>query len=74
MNSFFGWIGGKKLFKKEVIERFLQNVNRYIEAFGGAGWVLFDKDKYTSFEIYNDYNSDLVNLFRCKHHRPELQR
>ncbi len=75
MNSFFGWIGGKKLLKKEIIERFPQHFNRYIEVFGGAGWVLFDKDKHTSFEIYNDYNSDLVNLFKCvKHHRPELQR
>ncbi len=26
-------------------------------------------------EVYNDYNSELVNLFRCvKHHTPELQR
>ena len=33
------------------------------------------KDRHAEIEVYNDYNSDLVNLFRCvKHHCPELQR
>ncbi|WP_349239052.1 DNA adenine methylase [Petroclostridium sp. X23] len=37
--------------------------------------VLFYKDKHADMEVYNDYNSELVNLFRCvKYHRPELQR
>lgn len=43
--------------------------------FGGAGWVLFHKDKHANYEVYNDYNSELVNLFRCvKYHREELQK
>jgi DNA adenine methylase len=75
MNSFISWIGGKKLLKKEIINRFPEKFNRYIEVFGGAGWVLFGKDKIANMEVYNDYNSDLVNLFRCvKFHCGELQR
>lgn len=75
MNSFIGWIGGKKLLRKEIIKRFPEKVDRYIEVFGGAGWVLFGKDKHADIEVYNDANGDLVNLYRCvKYHCGELQR
>lgn len=43
MNSFIAWIGGKKLLRKAIIERFPESFDRYIEVFGGAGWVLFGK-------------------------------
>ena len=46
MNSYISWIGGKKLLKKKIIEQFPENFDRYIEVFGGAGWVLFDKDRH----------------------------
>lgn len=75
MNSFISWIGGKKLLRKDIISRFPDNYNRYIEVFGGAGWVLFCKDKHANMEVYNDANSELVNLFRCiKFHAGEVQR
>ena len=75
MNSFISWIGGKNYLKKEIVKRFPNEFNRYVEVFGGAGWVLFYKDKHANEEIYNDFNSDLVNLFRClKYHKDELQR
>ncbi|QNU66906.1 DNA adenine methylase [Ruminiclostridium herbifermentans] len=75
MNSFIGWIGGKKLLRKEIVSRFPEKFDRYIEVFGGAAWVLLYKDKHAEMEIYNDYNSDLVNLYRCiKYHCKELQR
>lgn len=75
MNSFFGWIGGKKLLRKEIVGRFPKEFDRYIEVFGGAGWVLFYKEKHADLEVYNDANSDLVNLFRCvKYHCAELLR
>lgn len=75
MNSFISWIGGKNYLKKEIIKKFPDKFDRYIEVFGGAAWVLFYKDKLVGLEVYNDYNSDLVNLFKCvKYHRPELQR
>ena len=40
MNSFIAWIGGKRLLRKAIIERFPEEgFDRYIEVFGGAGWV-----------------------------------
>ena len=43
---------------------------RDIEPFGGSCAVLLGKDKPDPFEVYNDYNSNLVNLFRCMRDRP----
>ncbi|WP_113675720.1 DNA adenine methylase [Vallitalea guaymasensis] len=75
MNSFIGWIGGKNYLKKEITKRFPKEFSKYVEVFGGAGWVLFYKDEHAKTEIYNDFNSELVNLFKCiKYHRPEVQR
>lgn len=65
MDSFITWIGGKKLLRKEIVKRFPQYISRYVEVFGGAAWVLFYKEKYAEQEVYNDINSDLVNLFQC---------
>ncbi len=71
MNSFISWIGGKKLLKRKIIEQFPKDISRYIEVFGGAGWVLFDKEKHADMEVYNDTNGNLVNLFRCVKYHPE---
>ncbi len=73
MNSFISWIGGKKLLRKEIVEQFPQKgtFNKYVEVFGGAGWVLFAKDRHAETEIYNDINGNLVNLFRCAKYHPE---
>lgn len=75
MNSFIPWIGGKRLLRKTIIEMFPKNFDRYIEVFGGAGWVLFAKDKHANLEIYNDYDGQLANLFRCvKYHPDEVKK
>lgn len=75
MNSFISWIGGKKLLRKKIMEQFPEDFDRYIEVFGGAGWVLFGKEKHADMEVYNDLNGDLVNLFRCvKYHPDALQK
>jgi len=75
LNSFISWIGGKKLLKRHIVDMFPENTDRYVEVFGGAAWVLFHKDKHADLEVYNDYNGELVNLFRCvKHHEQELKR
>lgn len=77
MNSFISWIGGKKLLRKKILEVFPEQTtfNRYIEVFGGAGWVLFSSDRHANMEVYNDVNGNLVNLFRCtKYHPEELQK
>lgn len=75
MDSFISWIGGKKYLRKSIIEKFPEHFERYIEVFGGAGWVLFGSDQHAKFEVFNDFNSDLVNLYRCvKYHTEELQK
>ena len=77
MNSFIPWIGGKKLLRKQIISMFPDDVpDRYIEVFGGAGWVLFGKDVHSKqLEVFNDINSQLINLYRCiKYHDEELRR
>lgn len=74
MNSFISWIGGKRALKKKIIAEFPDDIERYIEVFGGAGWVLFDKEQHAKIEVFNDINSDLINLYRCiKHHAAALQ-
>lgn len=70
MNSFISWIGGKKLLRNKIIEQFPEEYDRYVEVFGGAGWVLFAKDRKGT-EVYNDINSNLVNLYKCVKHHPE---
>ena len=45
MRSFIGWIGGKSHLKNQIISLIPSDCNRYIEVCGGAGWVLFGKDK-----------------------------
>lgn len=75
MNSFMAWIGGKKLLRKAILERFPAEVDRYIEVFGGAGWVLFGKKTGKDLEVFNDVDSNLINLYRCiKYHCEELQK
>jgi DNA adenine methylase len=76
MNSFISWIGGKNYLKKEIVKRFpTENYDYYVEVFGGAGWVLFHKDRHAETEVYNDLNGELVNLFRvAKYHCDELKK
>ncbi len=74
MNSFIPWVGGKRILRKRIIEEFPSEFDRYIEVFGGAGWVLFGKDKHAPFEVFNDIDGDLINLYRCiKYHAPALK-
>ena len=75
MNSFLSWIGGKKLLREKICNNFPKKYNKYVEVFGGAGWVLFNEERPAKTEIYNDYNSELVNLFRCvKYHASEVKK
>lgn len=76
MNSFISWIGGKKLLRQEIMERFPKDeITRYIEVFGGAGWVLFGKEIGKELEVFNDMDGNLINLYRCiKYHCEELQK
>ena len=65
------WIGGKKALRDEILIRFPAEYARYIEVFGGAGWVLFHKQPKSDFEVYNDFNPNLANLYRCVRDKPD---
>lgn len=75
MNSFIGWIGGKRALRKQILALFPEQIGRYIEVFGGAGWVLFAKEKKPNqLEVFNDMDGELINLYRCvKYHCTALQ-
>ena len=52
-----------------ILNSFPQTVERYIEVFGGGATVLLGKQP-SKFEVYNDFNTDLVNMFRCIKDKP----
>lgn len=64
------WMGNKSAIVHILYSLFPLNYGRYIEPFGGSGSVLLGKPFPDKFEVYNDYNANLVNLFRCMRDRP----
>ena len=70
MNSPISWVGGKKALRELIYQRMPKEFGRYIEVFGGGGWVLFGRKPGSVMEVYNDFNSDLANMFRCIRDRP----
>ena len=70
INSFMSWIGGKKSLRELIVSLFPLYYERYIEVFGGGGWVLFHKPPGNDFEVYNDFNGLLTNLYRCVREKP----
>jgi len=57
--------GSKKLIAKEIIKYFLPH-NFYVEMFFGVGELFFEKQKIMpcNYNILNDLDSDVYNLFR----------
>ena len=70
MNSFMSWVGGKKALRDAIVTRLPNSCDRYVEVFGGGGWVLFHKTP-GKFEVYNDFNPNLANLYRCVRDHPD---
>ena len=64
------WVGNKTSILHILYALFPIRYERYIEPFGGSGAVLLGKAEPDKFEVYNDYNGNLVNLFRCMRDRP----
>jgi DNA adenine methylase len=56
------WYGGKYYMAKDIIEIFPEH-NMYVEGFGGAGHVLFRKER-SNLEVYNDLHSGLYLIFK----------
>jgi len=63
-------MGNKTPILRILYALFPLEYERYIEPFGGSGAVLLGKEKPDKFEVYNDYNGNLVNLFCCMRERP----
>ena len=65
-----GWVGNKTSVLKILYAVFPRYYDRYIEPFGGSGAVLLGKPQRDRFEVYNDKNKNLVNLFMVIRERP----
>lgn len=76
MKSFIPWVGGKSQLCKKTLAFFPEgHPGRYIEAFGGAGWLLFSRGRHANLEVFNDIDGNLINLYRCvQFHCAEFQR
>ena len=68
-NSPIPYVGAKRVMRDIIIRSFPLFYRRYIEVFGGGASILFAKQR-ERFEVYNDFNSDLVNMFKCLKERP----
>jgi DNA adenine methylase len=63
----FSYIGGKSRISKWIKEYIPNDMDTYVEPFGGAFWVYIKSDIYKNFKkvIYNDINPLNANLFLC---------
>ncbi|MDN5090991.1 DNA adenine methylase [Aliarcobacter butzleri] len=66
----FGWVGGKTQLARDIIDLIPQEHKTYIEVFGGAGSVLYQKEP-SKLEVLNDINSELINLHRAIRNNPQ---
>jgi len=67
------WIGGKRRLAKHILPLFPDHTC-YVEPFAGGAALFFLKEP-SEVEVLNDYNSDLVSLYRViQHHMEEFIR
>lgn len=62
-------VGNKSSILNILYAVFPLQYGRFVDVFGGSGSVLLGKDQVDSFEVYNDYDRNLVNLFHCMKER-----
>lgn len=62
-------IGNKSHLLPIIYAVFPKEYGRYIEIFGGSGAVMLGREP-CKFEVYNDIDGELVNLFRTVRNRP----
>lgn len=63
------WVGNKSPILGIILALMPLGCDRFVDVFGGSGTVILGKQP-DSFEVYNDFDGDLVNLFRCMKERP----
>lgn len=71
MESPIKWVGGKRNIRKLLVSMMPEHM-QYVEVFGGAGWVLFEKPK-SKLEIFNDLNGDLINFYKVVQNSEKCQ-
>lgn len=62
-------IGNKSPILHIIYALFPRRYSRFVDVFGGSGSVLLGKPGVSPFEVYNDYDRNLANLFRCMKER-----
>ena len=71
MNSFIPWVGGKGKLLWIINKLMPDRYTRFIDVFGGSGTVTMCRPiQRGCIEVYNDFNSNLTNLFCCVKNRP----
>jgi DNA adenine methylase len=72
------YIGGKSKIGKWIVPFYPQDMETYVETFGGMFWCFFNMDlsQYSNLKkvVYNDFNPLNYNLFQCAQNPSELQR
>lgn len=67
------WIGGKRRLANWILPKFPEH-ECYVEAFAGGGALFFAKDE-AKVEVLNDFDGELVNMYRViQHHLEEFIR
>ena len=69
MKSFIPWVGGKSKLLWLIHKLSPSRYSRFIDVFGGSGSVLLGNPCPCAFEVYNDFDRNLANLFRCMKER-----
>lgn len=62
-------VGNKTAILNILYALFPLEYGRFIDVFGGSGSVLLGNPEICSFEVYNDFDRNLANLFRCMKER-----
>lgn len=58
-------VGNKSSLLHILYAVFPMKYGRFVDVFGGSGSVLLGNPQPPPFEVYNDFDRNLVNLFRC---------
>jgi DNA adenine methylase len=70
------YIGGKSKIGKWIVEQYPNEMETYVEGFGGMFWCFFNMDlnKFHNLNrvVYNDFNRLNYNLFKCLERPEEL--
>ena len=70
------YIGGKSRIGKWIVDYYPQDMETYVETFGGMFWCFYNMDleKFPNLKrvVYNDFNPLNYNLFQCIQNPTEL--